>query len=116
MKKRPYSTWIHTARWPALGALVALAAAAGTAWSAYEKPIQWSDISSLDLRSVFRSDYNAEGNLYTAKFEPSAIDFALRDADERISRDFRVPEGMRDSVAFWLKVYAELSSRQIIVY
>jgi membrane-bound lytic murein transglycosylase D len=101
-------TWALTA--------VLLAAAGGSAHSAYDRPVSWSDISSFDLKPVFRSDYASDPNLHSANFPPSAYEIALNDADELISRDFRVPAGMREHVAFWLRVYTEFSSRHIVIH
>jgi membrane-bound lytic murein transglycosylase D len=84
--------------------------------SAFDRPVSWSDLSAMDLRPILRSEYGSESNLYQPSFNPSSIDLALRDADSRVDREFRVPKGIQPVVRFWLKIYTEYSTRQVVLH
>jgi|GEM_PF-735229 len=106
----------RSSSWRSLVLIASSISCAHFALSAYDRPVSWSDISAIDVRPVLKTSYASPGNLYEAQFPPSAFDIALTDADQRISRGFSIEPGMRDTVAFWLRVYAEFSSRQIVIY
>src|SRR4051794_22119007 len=78
-------------------------------YSAYNRPVAWSDMSALDLRSALRSQYASRGNLYDPLISESAIELVLQDADHRISREFQIPEEIKPEVGFWLRIYTEYS-------
>jgi membrane-bound lytic murein transglycosylase D len=84
--------------------------------SAYDRPVAWSDMSSLDLRSVLRSQYASQGNLYDPLVSDSTIDLVLRDADQKISKDFHIPPPLRTSVGFWLRIYTKYSTQHVVIF
>jgi membrane-bound lytic murein transglycosylase D len=86
------------------------------ALAAYDRPVNWSDMSALDLRPVFRSQYASSSNLYEPVISDSTYDLVLRDADGRISKQFKVPPALRDVVHFWLRIYTEFTSQHVVVY
>jgi membrane-bound lytic murein transglycosylase D len=86
------------------------------AHAAYDNAVTWADMSSLDLRPVFRSQYASDSNLFDPLIPTSGLDTALRDADSRISQEFRIPPGMRESVAFWMRIYTEYTTQHIVLF
>ncbi|OFZ79835.1 MAG: hypothetical protein A2583_06080 [Bdellovibrionales bacterium RIFOXYD1_FULL_53_11] len=82
----------------------------------YDRIVTWSDMSSLDLAPVFHSQYGSPANMYEPLIPQSAYGLALRDADGRIGNEFKIPPGMRESVNFWLHIYTEYSTQQVVLF
>jgi hypothetical protein len=87
-----------------------------TVYSAYDRPVAWSDMSALDLRAALRSQYASKGNLYDPVISESAIDLVLQDADHRISRDFQVPPQIKADVGFWLRIYTAYTTQHVVLF
>jgi membrane-bound lytic murein transglycosylase D len=100
-----------------LAATLALSTFVGTsAQAAYNQSVTWSDMSSLDLRPVFKSEYASSSNLFEPSIPDSATDLVLRDADGRINKEFHVPQSMKENVAFWLKIYTEYTTQHLVIF
>lgn len=101
----------------ALATSLALSSLIGpTAQAAYNQPVTWSDMSELDLRPVFKSEYASPTNLYEPSIPASATELVLRDADGRINKEFHVPENMKENVTFWLKIYTEYTTQHLVIF
>ena len=87
-----------------------------SAQAAYNQAVTWSDMSELDLRPVFKSDYASPSNLYEPSIPASATELVLRDADGRINPEFHVPEKMKENVTFWLKIYTEYTTQHLVIF
>jgi membrane-bound lytic murein transglycosylase D len=100
-----------------LAASVALSCLLGlTAQAAYNQPVTWSDMSQLDLRPVFKSEYASTSNLFEPSIPDSANELVLRDADGRINKEFHVPDSMKENVGFWLKIYTEYTTEHLVIF
>ena len=86
------------------------------AWAAYNHPVTWSDMSSLDLKPVLSSQYASETNLLQPSLPESANELVLRDSDSLISPQFHVAEEMRSAVAFWLRIYTEFTTQHVVIF
>lgn len=86
------------------------------AWAASNQPVTWSDMSSLDLKPVLRSDYASPENLLEPVINPGAFEVALRDADSLISPEFEVPAALRPAVEFWLRIYTVYSTEDVVLF
>src|ERR1700723_2607489 len=86
-----------------------------SAQAAYNQPVTWSDMSSLDLRPVFKSEYASTSNLFEPSIPDSATELVLRDADGRINKEFHVPQSMKENVGFWLKIYTEYTTQHLVI-
>jgi len=80
------------------------------------QPVTWADMSSIDLTPALESEYGSESNLHYPVINPKAHDLALADADSLISPEFHVPKEIYSSVAFWLKIYTEYSTQQMVLF
>ncbi len=88
-----------------------------TARAAYDQNVTWSDMSSLDLRPVLKSQYASENNLLDPSFQDSALSLVLDDVDHHIiNQGFRVPKELRESVSFWLKIYSEYTTQHWVLF
>jgi membrane-bound lytic murein transglycosylase D len=100
-----------------LAASIALSCLLGwTAQAAYNQSVTWSDMSQLDLRPVFKSEYASNANLFEPSIPDSADELVLRDADGRINKDFHVPDSMKENVAFWLKIYTQYTTEHLVIF
>ncbi len=54
--------------------------------------------------------------LYERKITDRDIEAALMDEGRRISEAFQTPKGMEHSVRFWLRIYTQYSSHQVVVF
>lgn len=61
-------------------------------------------------------EFDSDLNKHQPGFAPSGLDLVLTDQSARVSPQFHVPAGMSDAVRFWLKVYTQYSSQQIVVF
>lgn len=84
--------------------------------ASYNRAVTWADMSSLDLRKIFKSDYGSNENLYEPLVDSSSYDIALNDADSLISADFHVPPSMRSHVQFWLRIYTEYTTHHQVIF
>jgi membrane-bound lytic murein transglycosylase D len=89
---------------------------AARANAAYDATVAWSDLAAMDLRPILRSQYASEANLLEPSFSPTSSELALADADSRINPQFRVPRELRENVAFWLRIYTELTTQQVVLF
>ena len=87
-----------------------------SAMAAYDHIVDWSDMSAVDLRPALDSQYGSEANLFNPNISQSDYDLALRDADVKISSEFKIPPGMRPLVAFWLKIYTLYTTHNIVIF
>lgn len=85
-------------------------------WAASDQPVTWSDMSSLDLKPVLRSDYASPTNLLEPVINPGAFEVALQDADSLISPEFHVPDALRPAVEFWLRIYTVYSTENVVLF
>src|SRR4051812_13212918 len=87
--------------------LIAQLLGAAPAFAAYDRAVTWADMSAVDLRPVFKSQYSSSSNLFDATIPSSGMDVTLNDADQRVSREFEIPRELRGAVGFWLRIYTE---------
>jgi len=55
-------------------------------------------------------------NLFDRKIAPSAIEASLMDSDRRLNRQFQVPNDLKESVRFWLRIYTEFTTQHVVIY
>jgi membrane-bound lytic murein transglycosylase D len=97
--------------------LLVFALISSTAYGAYDQSVTWSDMSNLDLRPVLKSQYASENNLLDPNIPDSATELVLNDADHHIINEgFRIPPELRESVAFWLKIYTQYTTQHLVLY
>lgn len=73
-------------------------------------------MAEINLSQVSESRFLSDANLHYPVLSTSAHAEVLRDAENRMSPEFRVPVGMSETVGFWLKVYTRHSSRQVMLF
>lgn len=86
------------------------------AQATYDHPFSWDDMASLDLNSVFKSRYGSEENLLNPEVSKENLELALWDKESRISPEFHVPQALSHSVLFWLKIYTEFTTQQVVLF
>lgn len=97
-------------------ALTCLSMVAPPAQAFYDQHLSWSDMSDFDLRPAFRSQYASQSNLLEPSISDSTFELVLRDADDRVSEDFTIPDDLRNSVGFWLRVYTEWTTHHVAIF
>lgn len=98
----------------ALGAAALVPASA--AFAAYEQPVTWEDMKAMDLRAAFRSQYASPGNLMDPVISASDMDLVMRDADARISNEFHIPDTLKPTVNFWLRIYTQYTTQHVVIF
>jgi membrane-bound lytic murein transglycosylase D len=99
-----------------LTAVFSLLAYSPLAFAAYNQPVTWSDMSSLDLGRVLKSEYASPANLFEPTIPDSANELVLRDADNHISKEFHVPANLKENVTFWLKIYTQYTTQHLVLF
>jgi len=87
-----------------------------SALAAYSQPVTWSDMGTVDLKSVFRSQYASDGNLYDSSVSEATLAMVLKDSEARIHNDFHIPPSLKAEVGFWLRVYTEFTTQHVVIY
>jgi hypothetical protein len=99
-----------------LTALLSLIGYTPLAMAAYNQPVTWSDMSSLDLGRVLKSEYASPANLLEPTIPDTANELVLRDADNHISKEFHVPPELKENVTFWLKIYTQYTTQHLVFF
>lgn len=87
------------------------------AGASYDRMVTWSDMAAdIDISKILKTPYASPANLFEPNVSASTIEVALRDADGKIGSEFHVPESMRTSVEFWLRVYTQYSTQQQLIF
>ncbi|MBC7692980.1 MAG: lytic transglycosylase domain-containing protein [Methylotenera sp.] len=77
------------------------------AQSAFDRPFSF-------FNSQF--DYFSTSNLLEPTFTRTSFEDALLDSSHRIDPTFSVPPAMTEMVRFWMKVYTEYSTQQLVLF
>lgn len=96
--------------------LAAIFAVTSQGVAAYNYPVAWSDMNDLDLRPVFQTQYVSQGNLLEPTIADWSYDLVLRDADNLVPAEFRIPAPLKRSVAFWLRIYTEWTTQHVVIF
>ena len=86
------------------------------AQASYDKSLNWSDIRALDLKRAMNSEYGSSANLYDRVLPAGTHNLVLNDSDDRIDDPFKTPEPMREIVGFWLKIYTQYSTKNLVIF
>lgn len=79
---------------------------------------------SLDYVETFQSDFSigdlgrfkSPGNLHESVVTESSLQTALNDADRKIQPEFKLPRELRPQVEFWMRIYTQYSSQQVVLF
>lgn len=85
-------------------------------YSAYERTVQEQDLKKVDLSAVPKSAFVSSSNLYDPTVPDAALERALEDVDHKVSADFQVPDEIKASVKFWMRVYTQYSTQHIVIF
>jgi membrane-bound lytic murein transglycosylase D len=86
------------------------------AFSSYDQMVTWADMISMDLMPALQSKYGSDANLFEPIVPESAFPIVLRDADNKINKEFHVPAEMRAPVEFWLRIYTVYTTRHVVIF
>ena len=107
----------RTSAWLSIAAISASALLpASTAFAAYAQPVTWEDMSAMDLRPAFKTQYASPDNLMDPLVSASDMDLVMRDADARISQEFHIPDTLKSTVAFWLQIYTQYTTQHVVIF
>ena len=87
-----------------------------SASAAYTRPVGWTDMKAVDLQPVVRAQFATQSNLHQATFSESVIDYVLRDADHKVNKEFQIPSEIKSSTGFWLRIYTQYSTQQVVLF
>ncbi|MBI4926086.1 MAG: lytic transglycosylase domain-containing protein [Bdellovibrio sp.] len=85
-------------------------------FAAADHPIAWKDMEDLDLRDILRSQYLSSANLYYTQHSINDFHKALYDTEAKTNKEFTMPEPLLHAVEFWLKIYTQYSTQQVIIF
>lgn len=93
----------------------------GPALAALDSPASWEQRQGSSPGAGHAEPFeghpvDSPWNLWESHFGDDGVAALLEDRDERISPEFRVPREMREQVRFWLRIYTQLSSRQVVIF
>ncbi len=86
------------------------------AWSAFDAPATWNVHQQVDFRAGNFSRYDAPWNLLHSLVTPENEARMLRDAEGRISPEFRTPPEIEPHVRLWLGIYTKYSSQEAVIF
>ncbi len=86
------------------------------AQASYDKSLSWADIRTLDLKRAMNSEYGSYANLYERNLPAGTHHLVLNDSDDRIDDPFKTPQPMRELVGFWLKIYTQYSTKNLVIF
>ncbi|MEO7163576.1 MAG: lytic transglycosylase domain-containing protein, partial [Bdellovibrionia bacterium] len=80
------------------------------------EPITSTEMSPLDPTSIARAKFASPANRYDSTVSDSVIDSILKDEDHKISSEFQVYPEFQTPTKFWLKIYAQYSTKDVVIY
>jgi membrane-bound lytic murein transglycosylase D len=86
------------------------------AFAASARTVPWSEMEQVLENSIDEAQYSSIKNLYHAKISQSTYDFVLADSENRIGKAFKLPSVLKDPVRFWLKIYTEYSTKEVLIF
>lgn len=89
-----------------------LTLSAGSVGAAYEPSASLNSLRPFDPDRAFHATHSSSEHSVL----PNAHQLALTDFDNRISEDFRVPGPLKETVAFWLRIYSEYTTEQTVLF
>lgn len=75
----------------------------------------WANMHGFDKVAIAKAKHITWGNLYDASFTPKDYEFVSKDEEHRIKKEFLVPQFLKPSFDFWLKIYTQYSTRQALL-
>jgi membrane-bound lytic murein transglycosylase D len=90
--------------------------AQASAYAAYEGTVEMSDLKNINLQPFLRSQYLSKNNLYYPAELDNVRELVLRDSENKISDTFQIPPILKNSTEFWLRIYTEFSTRQVVLF
>jgi membrane-bound lytic murein transglycosylase D len=87
-----------------------------SAFAAYDGTVEMSDLKNINLQPFLRSQYLSKSNLFYPAELDNVRDLVLKDSENKISDTFQIPPVLRNSVEFWLRIYTEFSTRQVVLF
>src|SRR5688500_6467808 len=91
---------------------LAVVLAPSVSLASYVRPVSQHDVGAVNVQSILQSQYRSHQNLYYSNVPNSVVDYVLKDSEHRVSAEFQVPEEIRNSVEFWLRIYTQYSTQQ----
>ena len=89
---------------------------AGNALTPARASFSTNSSESLPILAT-KGDLDAISRLFSNQGVPAkTIDRVLNDQANKISREFHVPREIRSNVAFWLKIYTQYTSQQVVYF
>lgn len=91
-------------------------------WGALYATLAWSrpfapTINPFEASRAFEAQYPNFSQIHLENpVTQEAIDMASDDREGRVSDLFHVPEPLKRSVQFWLRIYTQYSSEQVVLY
>ncbi|OFZ20138.1 MAG: hypothetical protein A2X94_09530 [Bdellovibrionales bacterium GWB1_55_8] len=103
----------------ATGTLAALVQALpGPVWAAYANPAAMvgSTAGAFDEVAFFNAQLNSHLAGNEQGLSAALSKQVLTDSQNRISNEFKVPPEIKNNVEFWFKIYAQYSTRNIVLF
>jgi hypothetical protein len=95
---------------------LAIVLAPSVSVASYVRPVSQQDLGTIDVQSILQSQYRSHQNLHYSNIPDSVIDSVLKDSEHRIGAEFQVPQEIRNSVEFWLRIYTQYSTQQAVIF
>jgi membrane-bound lytic murein transglycosylase D len=81
-----------------------------------ERTVPWEEMDVLNAAELSSSHLNSAENLYQSSIPVASVVQILSDPDHRVSAEFKIPPEMKTDVAFWLRIYTQYSSQEVVLF
>lgn len=81
-----------------------------------ERSIPWTEMSPLDPIAIARTQFTSSKNRFDTTVSDSVIERILKDEDHKINSEFQIYPEFETPTKFWLKIYAQYSTKDVVIY
>ncbi|OFZ54517.1 MAG: hypothetical protein A2428_12535 [Bdellovibrionales bacterium RIFOXYC1_FULL_54_43] len=86
------------------------------ALAAYNHPATWASVASHDFDRATQGPSVSRATLFEPSFSDATFSAILSDTDRRVPPTFQIPNEIRNSVGFWLRIYSQFTTHHIVLF
>lgn len=87
-----------------------------SAHAGYQLSYDWPSMKKVDLVETVARNFTDEGHLLDLDVSEQTVRVVLNDYRDRVDPNFRIPPGMRNQVAFWLRIYTKYTTHHTVLF
>jgi len=89
------------------------------ATASIERSIAWTEMAPLNTPvnpAITRTQFASPKNRYDSTVSELVLERVLKDEDHKISAEFQIYPEFEMSTKFWLKIYSQYSTKDVVIY